>query len=431
LKASGVVAAIRDQQVLLWNTASLVATTLLTSGLGFLFWSLAARRFGPTDVGFAAASISAIGLLAFLCVFGFGTLLVGELPRRTHDQRSLLSTATLVVASSGAIAGVGFALLAPLLSPVFDPLRTPEALVVFAAGVGFTGAGLVLDQGLVGLLRGDLQLLRNLASSVVKLGALGTVVLMAARPMGFDIVTSTVCGALASLVILALVAIVRGHPLRTYRPARAALRGLRRDALSHHVLNVTLQAPTLVLPVVVTILLSPTANAYFYIAFMVAGLVFAGPSTLALTLYAVGSRDLDKLTATVRFTLRLSLLGGLAALVVVMAFGGRILGLFGPGYEVESFEPLLILTAGVFPLIIRSHYVALSRVQALTASSMRLVGPAAALQLGLSVLGALMGGLMWLCLGWVAGACLEAALMVPRVARAALVRPTTGAGSGR
>jgi len=66
------------------NAGSLVATQLVTSGLGFLFWLVAARWFSPAGVGFAAAAISAMTLLGTFGMLGLGTLLMGELPRRPH-----------------------------------------------------------------------------------------------------------------------------------------------------------------------------------------------------------------------------------------------------------------------------------------------------------------------------------------------------------
>src|SRR5258707_502014 len=74
-------------------------------------------------------------------------------------------------------------------------------------------------------------------------------------------------------------------------PSLHLLRLMGRAALSHHLLNLALQPPSLLLPVFVTVLLSAQLNAAFYIAWMVAGFVFIGPRSLAVVLYAISSRE--------------------------------------------------------------------------------------------------------------------------------------------
>ena len=55
-------------------------------------------------------------LLGPLCVLGLGTLLIGELPRQPDKQASLISAALILVSVVGGIAGILFALIAPMLS---------------------------------------------------------------------------------------------------------------------------------------------------------------------------------------------------------------------------------------------------------------------------------------------------------------------------
>ena len=71
---------------ILKNAISLLATTGLTSGLGFAYWDVAARLFSQRSVGYSDAAISVMTLLSWLGVFGLGTLLMGELPRRSGQR---------------------------------------------------------------------------------------------------------------------------------------------------------------------------------------------------------------------------------------------------------------------------------------------------------------------------------------------------------
>src|SRR6202011_674713 len=140
------------------NAGSLVGTTLVTSGLGFVYWWVAAKRFTPDVLGVASASISTMTLLGTLGIVGMGTLLITEIPRQPQKAISLISTGLITVAITGGFAGLLFALIAPVLSSQFSPLRSSVMnVLIFVAGVSLTSITLVLDQALIGLLHGTLQ----------------------------------------------------------------------------------------------------------------------------------------------------------------------------------------------------------------------------------------------------------------------------------
>src|SRR6266853_6583633 len=88
---------VQVNSIILVNAGSLVGTTAVTAVLGFVYWWLAARQFPPETVGFASAAISAMTLLGSICVLGFGTLLIGELPRHPGKEMSLISPALILV----------------------------------------------------------------------------------------------------------------------------------------------------------------------------------------------------------------------------------------------------------------------------------------------------------------------------------------------
>ena len=95
---------------LLHNAGSLVATTLITSALGFAYWALAARLFSQEAVGYASAAVSAMTLLGTVGVLGLGTVLLGQLPRR-QERGGLVAAAVLAAAAGSAVLGLGLPLL--------------------------------------------------------------------------------------------------------------------------------------------------------------------------------------------------------------------------------------------------------------------------------------------------------------------------------
>lgn len=409
----------RANRAIIGGAGSLAGTTAVTSGLGFCYWWLAARLFPPAAVGLAAAAISAMTLLGTLGMLGLGTLLMGELPRRPAQARALIATALLAASLAGGVLGLLFAAAAPSLSPDLRPLgATAGRALLFALGVGLTAATLVLDQAILGLLRGRLQLARNLLFAAAKLGALLAAGLWLPDATGLVIYATWVAGIALSLAIMGRVDRACGDG-GGWRPGWGLLRGLRRAALGHHGLNLALLAPGLLLPILVTLTLSAALNASFYIAWMLANLVYVGPAALATVLYAVGAADPSLLARKIRLTLRLAVAGGVLGAAALLAGANQLLGGFGGAYAEQAGASLRILGLGVFPLIVKDHYVAICRIHGRVARAALLITSLGALEIACAAWGARVGGLAGLCVGWVASMGVGAVIMARPVRRAA------------
>lgn len=405
---------------ILINASSLIATTGVTAGLGFVYWLVAARGFSPGAVGLASASIAAMTLLAYAGMLGLGTMLMGELPRQRGRESSLITSAVLLSGLAGGVLGLLFAVLAAIVSTDFRPLQaSPGTIAVFAVGVALTSASLVADQALIGLFLGGLQLSRNALFAVVKLGALVLVSLWLQQRTGITIYATWVVGNLVSLAALTALGSASGWFHLAARPHWSALRGLRRASLGHHGLNLALQLPVLGLPIVVTATLTAAFNAYFYVAWMVAfSFVWVAPNALCMVLYTVSSKTPAVLGRAIRFTLAVSMVVGLLSNLVLPLIGDPILHLFGGTYAVHAGPSLRILVLAVFPLIIKDHFVTLCRIDRRLATATVLISAGGLLELTGAAAGAYLGGLAGLCLGWAAVICIEAALMAPALYRA-------------
>ncbi len=413
----------KTNKVLLFNALSLVSSTTVTASLGFVYWWVAARQYTPALVGLSSAMISAMTLLGTICMLGLGTLLISELPKHKNAELALINTALLVVAGVGGAIGLLFALLAPFISANFLPLRASlSSVLLFALGVSLTSVTLVFDQALVGLLRGELQLWRNSLFAVSKLAVLYMVGLWITEKTGLSIYVTWAAGNVCSLLILGLgflPQILRTG--RSFLPRWSLLRSLRASAAEHHMLNLTLQVPSLALPVLVTALLSTTANAWFYVSWMLAGLASLLPSVLATVLFAMNARQPEALAQKVRMTLSIALITCLGMTVFLWAGTGHILALFGHNYAEQATWSLRILALGSLPRIIKDHYVAISRIRARIRSAVAPMIVGSVLELLLAALGAHFAGLLGLSLGWLAALCVEALFGITTVYKTAFV----------
>lgn len=426
-RLSGAPALIRAEiarnRTVLSNAGSMMGTVLATAGLGAAFWLVAARQFSPEAVGVASAAVAAMMLIGYLATVGFGTLLMGELPRLERDHRGLLNAALLISGAIGSVLGLAFAYLAPLLSPDLEPLSDSLLVaLVFALGVGLTGLTLVLDQALIGLLRGNLQLARNVVFSAVKLVALVAVGLLLTDAAGDWIYGTWILGIAISLVVLTGFYLRRGED--RLRPRFGQLNAMRFDAATHHVYNLAIRAPDLVLPLIVVSMLSAEANANFYIAWMIASFGFMVPVSLSSVLFAVGSGDSERLSDRYRLSVGISAAVGVVLNLALLVAGGPILSLFGASYEQEALAPLQILALGVFPETIKAHFLSISRVERRIPQTIPLVIGGTVLELGAAVGAGLSNSLSLVALGWLLAVCLEAVVMSRDVFRFLRPRPS-------
>ena len=364
-------------------------------------------------------------------MLGLGTLLIRELPRQPEQKASLISAALLIVGTVGACTGLLFALGVPSLSVNLQLLRASgQAVALFAVGVGLATMNLVLDQVLIGLLRGELQLWRNVLFAGAKLAALAATGFWLMQRGGLTIVATWVLADAFSFAALAGFAVVKGKwTFRKPLPQWGVVRKLGPSAIQHHLLNLLLIGPNFALPLLVTVLISARANSSFYIAFLIADVVYVVPQALVTALYAVSSAQPTVLAHKARLTI------GLAVLTCVLAnsilfFGSRqLLGLFGPSYAQQGVWSLRLLALGAFPFLFKDLYVAICRIQDRIAQALLPLAAAALLELGLAALGAHLGGVSGLSFGWDIAVCIEALCMARTVYKTAWSASTNRAST--
>ena len=283
-------AAWRRHRDLLASAGSLLATTGVASGLGFAYWALAARLFSQQAVGYGSAAVSAMTLLGTIGMLGLGTVLIGELPRR-RGRAGLVSAALLASCIASLILGLGFAIVAPHFSGRFGHVTGMAGqAALFAAGAALTGVTLVFDQATIGLMRGGLQLTRNVLFAAVKLLALPATAIILHDQLGAGIGLSWVAGMAVSAVPVAIWLWLHGSSVLP-RPDWGVLRGLGTTAMAHSWLNLSITVPLTLMPVLVTVVVSPAANAAFYAAWTLSGFLKIVPTHLSTVLFAVASAD--------------------------------------------------------------------------------------------------------------------------------------------
>lgn len=402
------------------NAAAMFGATAVTSGFGFLYWWFAARQFIPVEVGFAAASVATMTLLGTVAALGLGTLLMGEASRHPGEERALVGTALVASGTCGGFLGLGFALIAPHLSPDLEPLRQSVLVVLlYGAGVAMTAQGIVADQALLGFYRGNVQLWRNVVFAVGKLIILVGAAVWLGMATGLDIYLTWIGGSALSLLFLALVTGAWRNALDFVVPRPHLVRQFWSPALGHHLINIAISVPALALPLVAMVVMSARESAFTYTTWLVAGIVFIPPYAIAMGLFAVASRDPSGLPRLMRFALAAAFVLNLTTVAAIWVGAELILGVFGPAYADEAAWPLRIAVLGAFPLVLKDNYVVVARIRGtLFRASVWLFG-GTFLEIGGAVIGAIVWGLPGLAIGWLIGITIEACVFGPAVLRTA------------
>ena len=103
-------------------------------------------------------------------------------------------------------------------------------------------------------------------------------------------------------------------------------------------------------------------NAYFYIGWMMAGLLFAIPRAVSQSLFAEGSHFEDKLKENVTKSLKVTYLLLVPAVIVLILAGKWVLLAFGQSYSANALHLLWVLSVSSLPLAINSIYFTILRV---------------------------------------------------------------------
>jgi O-antigen/teichoic acid export membrane protein len=393
--------------IVLTNSAAIVAGNLTTALLGFGYWWLAARLYPAASVGLASALVSVMALVGMLGEFGMGTLLEGETLRHRGKEQGLITAALAVAFVCSAILGLGYAVL-----PGWSLAKGGAAQMLLVCGCALTGFALVLDHAFSGLLKSPLRMWRNIAFSAVKLLLLTAFAGIFPTGEGEAAILASWAAAIAASVVLLAGGTWRSRPIVAARPDFALLRQLSGKVVDHHLLNLASQAPALMLPLLLSMMISPEANAAFYPAWMLITIAALVPSAFTAVVYTLGMSHPGTAAERLRFSLAVSAVCATATGLVFFVFSQEILGLFNPAYPEIAGSSLRLLGFGVLGLLVKHHYIAVARIAGRMRGAAVFFALAGVGELGLAALGIAYAGLPGMAVGWLAALVAETLLML-------------------
>jgi O-antigen/teichoic acid export membrane protein len=368
------------------NGYALIANSGATGGLGLIYWLLVARLYPVGEVGRASAAYAAMNLLAGFTALNFNGALTRFIPQAGRQTRRLITNAYVISAVASVGVAVPFLLTISRWGPSYSELGSVAAGLIFTGCVVAWAIFTLQDSVLTGLRGAVWVLLENGIFGVAKIGLL--VVFAVSLPL-FGIYMSwmlPVIVAVPLVNVLIYFSLVPRHTAATRDRRPATNRQIGRFLAGDYSGALFLLATTSLVPVLVAVRTGDVrSTAYFYLAWMVGGILDLVGVNMSMSLTVEGSFDASTLAANGRkalLKLATILLPG-AALVAFLAPWG--LGLVGRGYAVHGAPVLELLTIATLPRALTELYLGTLRAQSRTSLVAIIQGIRCCLTLGLTL----------------------------------------------
>ena len=366
------------------NALHLLINYVVTEAIGFVFWMVATRIYTAENVGLGSAAISATQLLAMISLLGMNMALVRFLTDAGEKANELINSCLTIGGFAAMIAGVVFLLGVGVWSPAL--ILILQNGIYFAAFVIFSMATTVLSMFnhiFIADRRSGFVTIQNTIASMLKVGL---VIILFLFGDSFGVFNASGIAILISILIGYFVLLPK------IRPGYHASFVIRKDivkkifnfSLLNYFSNLLWETPRLILPIMVLNLLSAEQNAYFYIAWALAGILRAIPMAVSLSLFAEGSYDAKLLNATIWRSLKIILILLLPAVALMLAMGDKLLLLFGRSYSQYGTNLLWLMAIAALPVAVNYMYIAVKRIEKRLKGVLLLTTFVAIVTLGLS-----------------------------------------------
>ena len=412
------------------NGYALILNSAATSGLGILYWMLAARLYPAEVVGLNSAIISAMALLSTVSRVNLSDALLRFLPRAGHTATRLVIGSYVASLILALVVGMGLFAWLGLVPGALTFLRGGDlfAAVFIGATLCWSVFGLQ-DYVLTGARQALWVPIENGAFAALKIVLL---VWFATSFRDYGIFTSWTIPVALSLLPVNWLIFRRVLPAFVQATERTAQplspQQIAKFALGNYAGALFWMAATMLLPLIVTQMLGAKANAYFYQPWLIASSLQLVASNMGMSLTVEGSHDQSRLhNYSRRVLIHTSKL--LVPLVgATMLAAPFVMAIFGADYAAQGSVLLQLLALAAFPYLVMSLYLSRARVERNLAGLVGVQALFCVLALGLTVVLLPVQGITGVGWAWLAAQSAVALLLLAREFGPALRRNTVEIG---
>ncbi len=343
------------------NAMYLIASMVVSSLLNLVFWVVVARFYSASDVGFGSAIISAASILVVLSFLGFDFSLIRFIPHADNPKKMINTTLTFCALVSLLFAAIfvsGLNLWSPALGFVTESTIYSVVFILFVTLWTITG---LVNPVFVAQRQARFVFLKESISSLLRIPL---VILLALFFRSGGIVGAYGMATAVTVAITVFLFLPKVQADYKFRPTLdiSLIKDTYKYSGANYMASLLCNALYWVLPLMVVNVLGAEANAYFYISFAVASLLFSVPGAMSWSLFAEGSHFEDKLSQNTAMAIKFTLLIVTPGVILFLLAGKWLLLLFGESYAVNGLKLLWLLALTALPLGINTIYTTCLRI---------------------------------------------------------------------
>lgn len=320
------------------------------AGVGFLFWTLAARLYSVGEVGIATALISSIGLIMVFSRLGFDTAIIRFMP--SHDHSKTFNTCLWITTVATVVVGIIYIAAIDLISPEIAFIRDYAPLFLLFAIVN--SVTLITGNALLSFRKADLKFVQNLIMGV-RLPLLLPLALLGSLGIFYSFGFAHLVAAIFVLVV------IRRYVTLSPQIDVEFMRKTFRFSSLNYLANLFQSVPALVMPILIVNLISPEEAALYYVAFAIGNLVLIIPDAMSTSFLVEGSHGINLRKGVIRnLTVTYAIL--IPTVLLIVIFGDLLLGFFGEDY-LAAFDLLRVIVISSLVVTVYHLFVSLQNIR--------------------------------------------------------------------
>lgn len=321
------------------------------------------RSFNTKQVGIASGLVATTGLISMFSSLGLGIGLIRYIPHIKNEYICLinssytLSCTFCISASFISVAGIEY--FSPELSFIQENIFYIVGFVLCSMATVLSS---LVDQSLIAGRAARYVFIKNLLSSLIKLPL---PILVFGIYQGYGIYFSVGISLLFGVLLgwfKFLPAVFGGYSPRVIFKKKL-MYNMMPFAFSSYISNLFNQTPGFVYPLFVLNILGAEESAYFYITFMISGILGIIPSNLAQSFLAEGSNNPKSFKRDGLAAFGFSIVITSLAVVTMIFLGNWFLYFFGEEYQKNCQNLLRYLSLAVIPQCVNVFYMTINQIK--------------------------------------------------------------------
>lgn len=344
------------------NAIFLMLNNTITALLGFVFWNIMARFFTPAQVGIASALLAAAGLIGTLAALGLSTGLLRFTAASGDNARELINSVftllVLALITGSLIYLVGIKLWTGSLSFIRDNIFTSLGFIFVTVVLGLTA---MVNQALIAGRSSQYVFYKESLSSILKMPI---PVFLFAWLGGYGIFLGAGLASLIAIFLALFWMLPNIFPGYRPRPAlvKKQLGEIIHYSFGNYLASLFSCAINFIFPLLVVETLGPEKNAYFYIAWMLNGVIGMAAVSINTAMFAEAAYDEEQLGKNLRRAVMLTMVLLIPAVAGAFLIVPWLLHFFGPGYARLGGPLIRWLAPGSFPMAVGLFYMTINQI---------------------------------------------------------------------